>query len=155
MLLSAPAFTISNLNNDNERGLLGIVFDPDFNSNGYVYVHYTYTNGSNYSQVSRFTLDGDTAVANSEQRLITLDKHDTNGGVHNGGAIRIDSNNKLFMFVGNLGNGGHSQDMTLPYGKALRFNLDGSIPNDNPFYNSASGRSLNVPLLFRVANLYY
>jgi glucose/arabinose dehydrogenase len=138
VLLSTPAFTISNLNNNNERGLLGIVFDPDFDSNGFVYVHYTYTNGSNYSQVSRFTLSGDTAVANSEQKLITLDKHDTNGGVHNGGAIRI-ANNKLFMFVGNLG-GSHSQNMASPYGKSLRFNLDGSIPTDNPFYDSASGK---------------
>ena len=138
-MLPNPAFTIQNINTNNERGLLGIAFDPDFGSNGYVYVHYTYTNGSNYSQVSRFTLSGDTAVANSERVIVTLDKHDTNGGVHNGGAIRIDSSNKLFLFVGNIGNAGHSQDMTSPYGKALRFNLDGTIPTDNPYYNSATG----------------
>ncbi len=151
--MNDPALTLTNINNNNERGLLGLAFDPDFDSNGFIYAHYTYTNGSNYSQVSRFTLSGDTAIANSERVIVTLDKHDTNSGVHNGGAIRIDANGKLFIFVGNLGNSLHSQDMASPYGKALRVNLDGSIPTDNPFYGSASGTA-SVPLQLYHANNY-
>ena len=32
-----------------------------------------------------------------------------------------------------------SQDLADPFGKLLRFNDDGSIPNDNPFYATQSG----------------
>ena len=32
---------------------------------------------------------------------------------------------------------GRSQDLTNVFGKVLRFNLDGTVPTDNPFYDGA------------------
>ena len=39
-LLSQPFLTLS-VNSSGERGLLGVAFDPNFASNGFVYVYYT------------------------------------------------------------------------------------------------------------------
>ena len=39
-LLASPFLTV-NVNSSGERGLLGVAFDPNFASNGFVYVYYT------------------------------------------------------------------------------------------------------------------
>lgn len=41
-LLPTPYYTIANVNNFGDRGLLGLALDPSFASNGYVYAAYTY-----------------------------------------------------------------------------------------------------------------
>src|SRR5438105_1496541 len=46
---------------------------------------------------------------------------------------------KLYVGVGENGNGANSQTLANRLGKMLRINADGSIPTDNPFYNVASG----------------
>jgi glucose/arabinose dehydrogenase len=52
---------------------------------------------------------------------------------HNGGAIHFGADGKLYVAVGDNANGANSQNLATPLGKMLRFNDDGSIPNDNPF----------------------
>ena len=49
-----------------ERGLLGVAFDPDFASNQFVYVYYTATTPPIHNRISRFTANGDVALAGSE-----------------------------------------------------------------------------------------
>ena len=63
-LLATPFVTVTT-HNSGERGLLGIAFDPNFASNKFVYVYYTHPNGSGgyVNRVSRFTANGDVAVA--------------------------------------------------------------------------------------------
>ena len=41
VLLSTPAITLS-VNSSGERGLLGIAFDPNFTSNNFIYLYYTF-----------------------------------------------------------------------------------------------------------------
>ncbi len=41
-LLATPYYTISNVNNYGDRGLLGLAIDPNFALNGYVYLAYTW-----------------------------------------------------------------------------------------------------------------
>jgi glucose/arabinose dehydrogenase len=50
------------VNSSGERGLLGIAFDPQFATNGFVYVYYTATTPAIHNRVSRFTANGDVAV---------------------------------------------------------------------------------------------
>ena len=50
-------------------------FDPDFAVNQYVYVYYTTSSAPIHNRVSRFTANGDVAVAGSEVVLIDLDDH--------------------------------------------------------------------------------
>jgi len=55
-LLAAPFATLPTLAND-ERGLLGIAFDPAFASNGFVYVYYTAASTAIHNRISRLTAD--------------------------------------------------------------------------------------------------
>jgi glucose/arabinose dehydrogenase len=44
VLLPTPMITLSDVNSYGDRGLIGIAVDPNFSSNGYVYLSYTYEN---------------------------------------------------------------------------------------------------------------
>src|SRR5262249_53226551 len=68
-LLSTP-FTTLTTNTTGERGVLGIAFDPNFASNRFVYLYYTATSPTIHNRVSRFTANGDVAVAGSEVQLL-------------------------------------------------------------------------------------
>ena len=115
-----------------ERGLLGICVDPDFGSNGFVYLYYTTKAPAN--RVSRFQVVGSSLDPASE--LVLLDSIDSTNGNHNGGTIRIGPDGKLWAATGDSGTGGaKSQDLSPGQlsGKVLRINRDGSVPPDNPF----------------------
>jgi glucose/arabinose dehydrogenase len=138
-LLPTPVFTVTTVA-EQERGLLGLTFDPNFATNQFVYVFYTVGGPSPapaHNRVSRFTLNGDVAVPGSEQ--ILLDLPDVTFRIHNGGALKFGSDGKLYVAVGNDNVFGNSQSLANPFGKILRINSDGSIPTDNPFYSQTTG----------------
>ena len=128
------------------RGLLGITFDPNFSTNHYVYVFYTATTPTLHNRVSRFTVNGDVAVAGSEKVLLDLPTFpDPNQGGHYGGSLRFGADGKLYVGVGDGANDGtnplslQAQSIDNLNGKILRINSDGTIPTDNPFYGPTSG----------------
>src|SRR5438105_11494054 len=53
-LLTTPFVTVATSAND-ERGLLGIAFDPNFASNQFIYLYYTVSASPIHNRVSRFT----------------------------------------------------------------------------------------------------
>jgi glucose/arabinose dehydrogenase len=140
-LLPVPALDIrARIDNHNERGVLAMALDPDFANNPYVYLHYTFIDNQagNYNRVSRFRVTGDLIDPNSEQVLIRIEKL-LSVGIHNGGGIFFQGG-KLFILVGDNTAANHfPQAMNILKGKLLRINPDGSIPADNPFFNSTSG----------------
>ncbi len=155
-LLATPFITIPNVDNWNERGLLKVLVDPNFATNKFIYVYYTFKQSSTVSnnRVSRFTANGDVAVAGSELVLIDIDNLGS-AGYHNGGGLAI-KDGKLFISVGENTVANNSQILTTLKGKVLRINTDGSIPTDNPFYTSASGKNRAIWALgfrnpFRIA----
>lgn len=138
-LLPTPAFTVSTIA-ESERGLLGITFDPNFAANGRVYVYYTVGGPSPaaaHNRISRFTMNGDVAVAGSETILLELPN--TTYRIHNGGALEFGGDGMLYVAVGNDVEWNNAQDLTNPFGKILRIGADGSIPTDNPFYSQTTG----------------
>ncbi len=138
-LLATPFVTLS-VSASGERGLLGVAFDPDFATNQYVYAYYTATSPAVHNRVSRFTANGNVAVAGSETIVLELDN--LSGATnHNGGAIHFGADGKLYVATGDNANGANSQTLTNLLGKLLRINKDGTIPTDNPFYGSASGNN--------------
>jgi aldose sugar dehydrogenase len=112
-----------------EPGMLGMVLHPDFLNTPKVYIVYDYTQGNSVKgRVSVFDWDG-TALIN-EQILIDLIP---GGGIHNGSRLHVAPDNTILMTTGDTDNSGtFSQSTTSLGGKTLRFNLDGSIPADNP-----------------------
>ena len=139
VLLAQPFLTVS-VDSGGERGLLGIAFDPSFASNQYVYVYYTTTSPSTHNRISRFTAGGDVAIAGSETVILELDNLSlaTN---HNGGALHFGIDGKLYAAVGDNANGANAQTLTNLFGKMLRINADGTIPEDNPFVSQTAGRN--------------
>ena len=138
-LLTTPFVSLT-VDSNGERGLLGVAFDPDFLNNQYVYVYYTTPTPSVHNRISRFTASGDVAAGSSE--LVLLDLDNLSGATnHNGGAIHFGLDGKLYAAAGENANGANSQTLTNLLGKILRLNSDGSIPSDNPFFNSATGNN--------------
>lgn len=136
-LLPTPFVSLS-VDSSGERGLLGIAFDPNFTSNQFVYVYYTTNVAPIHNRISRFTANGDVAVAGSEAILVNLDN--LSGATnHNGGAIHFGPDGKLYAGVGENANSANAQTLANRLGKILRYNSDGSIPTDNPFFNTATG----------------
>jgi glucose/arabinose dehydrogenase len=136
-LLASPFLTVT-VNSSGERGLLGITFDPSFATNRFVYVYYTATSPAVHNRISRFTANGDVAVAGSEVVLMDLDNLSTATN-HNGGAMHFGPDGKLYVAVGENANRNNAQTLANRLGKMLRLNADGSIPSDNPFFASATG----------------
>jgi len=136
-LLATPFMTLT-VDSSGERGLLGVAFHPDFANNNLVYAYYTVPGTSSHNRISRFTADGDVMLAASEQQLVDLPNLSSLTN-HNGGGMHFGADGKLYVSVGENANGANSQDLTTPLGKLLRFNDDGSIPSDNPFFATQSG----------------
>ena len=141
-----------------EGGLLGMAFDPNFTTNGFVYLSYTAPVPANqqipnirtmWSRVTRFATNAaHTQMINTPERFILqVDQPYTN---HNGGQIAFDSSGNLYL---GLGDGGSSNDpnqngqrLTNLLGAMVRINpniadntgrgLNYGIPNSNPFYGN-------------------
>ncbi len=120
-----------------ERGLDGLVLDPNFKTNGYMYVSYTTTTPYLHQRISRLTIIGDFVVQGSEQIIYEFDE--TAQNYHLGGGMAFGGDGKLYIGAGDA-NGGNPQSLQNTSGKILRINSDGSIPTDNPFYNRTNGK---------------
>ena len=116
-----------------EGGLLGIAVDPDYSENNYIYLYYTYNEFlSSSNKVVRYVVDDEKI----REDKILIDKIPA-GPFHDGGRIQFGPDKKLYITTGEAGNPGLSQDPDSLGGKILRINSDGTIPEDNPFENSA------------------
>jgi uncharacterized repeat protein (TIGR03806 family) len=127
-----------------ERGLLGVALDPDFAANHYVYLCYVAAQPYPHHRISRFTALGDKAMPNSERILLEGDDQRKLGGSqpggHQGGAIHLGKDGKLYIAIGEQTAGAPAQRLDTFQGKMLRINPDGSTPDDNPFYKTALGK---------------
>ena len=96
-----------------ERGLLGVAFDPSFATNHFVYVYYTATTPAKHNRLSRFTANGDVAVAGSETILLELDNL-SSATNHNGGALHFGLDGKLYIAVGENATSSNAQTTREP-----------------------------------------
>lgn len=145
-----------NVCSDSEMGLLGVAVDPSFASNGFIYLYRTDdSNGcgsstGRFNQVVRVTMAPNSTIS-AGSLTVLLTGIRTDGGNHDGGVLRIGPDGKLYVGVGDTGNGDnqggpgsstnpYAQDLNEINGKVLRLNLDGTIPSDNPFFNQAGKR---------------
>jgi hypothetical protein len=139
-LLAAPFVTLT-VNASGERGLLGVAIDPDFGNSPFVYVYYTATSPNIHNRVSRFRANGDVA-AGSEEVLMNLEQLGATN--HNGGAIHFGPDGKLYIAVGENAVRSNAQTLNNRLGKILRINSDGTIPEDNPFFDVAVGANRSI-----------
>ena len=116
-----------------ESGLLGMVLHPDFDETPFVYLAYTYSTGGNIlERIVRYEYNG--SVLQNE--FILLDNINGNT-THDGCRLIITPDYKLLITTGDAQNQPAAQNLNSLSGKILRLNLDGSIPDDNPWENNA------------------
>jgi glucose/arabinose dehydrogenase len=163
-LLPTPFINLQpRVNTVNDRGLLGLALDPNFASNGYVYLLYTYEENHNpnsigpkTSRLTRVTANPsntDVALANSEVVILGSigtapcsnypagsDCIPSDSDSHTVGTLRFAPDGKLFVGIGDGASYAatdplalRAQDLNSYAGKILRINRDGSAPGDNPF----------------------
>jgi glucose/arabinose dehydrogenase len=142
--LNIDALTTDPTGND-ERGLLGLAFHPNYAQNGFFYLNYTNLAGDTI--IARYSVSGDPNRADSlsAQQVLFIDQPFTN---HNGGHIAFGPDGYLYLGMGDGGSAGDPQnngqrDNTL-LGKMLRIDVNGddfpadpnrnyAIPPTNPF----------------------
>jgi glucose/arabinose dehydrogenase len=117
---------------ESEAGAMGLALDPDFGTNGRLYLCYsTGWTLSPGNRLSAFTLKGNELTGEE----VLLD--DLPGAKwHNGCRVEVSPDGHLFASMGDATQAGAAQDPQRPHGKIFRLNRDGSVPADNPFPNA-------------------
>lgn len=142
---------VHNWKDDNEEGLLGLAFHPDYAVNGQLFVYYSSEAEPRVSRVSRFTVsesNPNIADPNSELVVMKIPQPFSN---HNGGSIAFGHDGYLYIALGDGGGRNdpmkHGQNLATLMGSILRIDVDGksiglnyTIPADNPFVNRQGAR---------------
>ena len=121
---------------------MGFAFDPDFQQNRYVYMHYSMLNPTTlgYFRMT-WNASSDLIQTGSEKIILELDQPYLN---HNGGMIAFGPDGYLYIGFGDGGSGGdpenRAQDRSNLHGSILRIDVHPAndsipydIPLDNPF----------------------
>jgi glucose/arabinose dehydrogenase/chitodextrinase len=174
-LLPEPFIDLSaKVNTSGDRGFWGLTFDPNFSTNGFVYMSYTYEEGGNpndsrpkTARLTRVTADPanpDVALAGTEKVILgsvsspPCSSHPAGSDCLAADGVSHTLGNLVFLPDGTLlvGNGDGSdaafadplslraQDLNSTNGKILRINRDGTAPTDNPFYDSTNSARSKV-----------
>jgi Ca2+-binding RTX toxin-like protein len=135
-----------------ERGVLNVVFHPDYASNGRFFVYLTNTSGD--IELREYARSADPAVATPTpvQTILTIPHAEF--ATHNGGSLAFGPDGNLYIGVGDGGSSndpaGNAQNVNVLLGKILRIDVDGddfpgdptrnyAIPNGNPFAGATPG----------------
>ncbi|MEO1993704.1 MAG: PQQ-dependent sugar dehydrogenase, partial [Planctomycetaceae bacterium] len=128
----------------NEEGLLGLAFHPNYKKTGEFFVYYSTTKTPQTSIVSRFRVspdDPDRADPVYEEVLLRVEQPYWN---HNGGTLAFGPDGYLYVALGDGGAGNdphnNAQDLKTLLGSILRIDIDQkssgknyAIPANNPF----------------------
>ncbi len=149
------ALTLTCVDANGERGLLGIAFDPDYlqsASTRWVYLYYTRQSPSSgtcsipgsvgsRNRVVRYKESGGTL---SGEQILLEGPILTSATNHNGGTLRFAPDKTLFISMGDndtdMDAFPKSRDLSDLRGKILRIQRDGGIPGDNPFVGQPGKR---------------
>jgi glucose/arabinose dehydrogenase len=133
-----------------EAGLLSFAFDPQFSTNGFVYVHFIENIPGTTGDivVERYQVSSNPNVLQTPgTEVIRIPHRDANN--HYGGRVAFGPDGMLYLSAGDGGGGNnqfmHAQDAASHLGKLLRIDvstLPYTIPADNPVWPNV-GRNEN------------
>ena len=122
-----------------QGGLFDVLVDPDFHNNERIYLSFSAgTSSSNALHVVSARLDGSTLY--DVTTILTVEPT-KNTPHHFGGRMAILPDGTLLVTSGDgFDFREQAQSLESLMGKVLRINTDGTIPNDNPFYDRSNAR---------------
>ena len=131
--LSAPIQGVPSVFVAGQGGLLDVALDPDFSSNGYIYLSFAEADGSKASTtLGRGRLRNDQL---QDFNVIFRQEPKVDGNLHFGGRIVFSRGGHLFLSMGDRNKLDPAQDLSNQIGTIIRIQPDGSVPPSNPFVN--------------------
>lgn len=115
-----------------EVGLLGMAFDPNYASTGWIFVNYNPAGVNWRTRIARFTANADRTAIDLSTEKVLVDIDSVNDS-HKAGWIGVGADGKVYTTVGDGRIDANAQDRSTLLGKVVRLNKDGSVPSDNPF----------------------
>ena len=121
-----------------QGGLGDIILHPDFAETGQVYISYVERDSADDDlsgaavELATLTLT-ETGGTLSDGEVIWRQNPKVSGNGHYGHRMVVSPDRHLFITSGERQKFTPAQDMTGNLGKIVRLNLDGSVPEDNPF----------------------
>jgi MYXO-CTERM domain-containing protein len=145
--LVAIAGTFPDLDSSSEKGLLGVVADPDVATNDTFYFYASNGPTEDRHRVYKGVLHADDSITVDLDTPIVGASRNLGPGLegpanHDGGGLFIHQG-KLYVGVGDTGanteppTNKYSSCLNKGNGKILRVNLDGSVPSDNPLVSES------------------
>jgi len=131
--------TSATISSNGERGLLGLAFHPEYQTNGFFYVNYTNTAGHTVIARYKVSANPDVADASTATIIMTIDQPYSN---HNGGTLKFGPDGFLYIGMGDGGSGddpqNRAQNINENLGKMLRISVNATdlpyaIPTGNPY----------------------
>lgn len=124
-----------------QGGLLDIAIAPNYKETGIIYFTTSSPLGEEkggHTALYSTQLEGNQLI---NTKLLYKGDYNTKKGQHWGSRISFDNQGHLYFSIGDRGNREvNPQDITRDGGKIYRLNLDGSIPEDNPFVDNDNNR---------------
>jgi glucose/arabinose dehydrogenase len=125
------AGTVAGVVHAGEGGLLGLEAWYE-GERTWIYAYYTSATDNRIVRMQLNGTPGHYSLGAQQDILTGLAK----AGNHDGGRLKVGPDKHLYATVGDAGQGSRAQDRNSLNGKILRMNLDGSVPDDNPFPGS-------------------
>ncbi len=136
--VSSPLNNVPKVAYGGQGGLGDVVIHPDFANNSRIYLSYAEAGESKkYGAVvisAKLDLSDDGGALSDIKRIWEQTPKVTGRG-HYGHRIAFDASGYLFISSGERQKFDPSQDMSSNMGKIVRLNDDGSIPEDNPYFD--------------------
>jgi glucose/arabinose dehydrogenase len=134
--LGEPISGVPGVWNSGQGGLLDVALDPEYASNGWVYLSFSHPLEPDSDLAMTKIIRGhikENAWIDEQVLFVAKPEHYIKARVHFGGRITFDDQGHMFFSIGERGQKDMAQDVTRPNGKIHRLNRDGSVPKDNPF----------------------
>ena len=139
--VSTPVMGTPTVYAQDQGGLLDVALDPDFGDNAYVYLSYAKPGpaGEAATAVGRARwVAGADSLAGWEDLFVQEPYIES--GAHFGSRLAFTPDGHLVITTGERFQFSPAQDLSTHFGKVIRINRDGSVPDDNPFVGQSGAQ---------------
>jgi len=156
-LVAEPVAGTPQVHTGQDAGMFDVAVGPDYASDGWIYLAYSDNNPADpeppqppantpsyrvvrkpsMTVIVRGRLDAQNRWTDQQEIFRAPWSFYTPSGAHYGIRLLFDGQGHLFFSIGERGEMTNARRLDTPLGKIHRVNLDGTVPSDNPFVNTA------------------